>query len=170
MSISPETMRCLSLARLARLFPLIAALVLLLTSVSKLATVFFVNSATVDKEDAVLYFLTTRQVLSLAALFELVGVTVLMSTRLPQITKLACMACMASGFLAYRVIHYYVTDGMPCGCLGQLHVIVPLVTPHIASRVSLILLGFLYFSSYALLISQSPHRTTFKPAKTNRDG
>lgn len=164
---SPKTMRCLSLARFSNWFLSIAALVLLMTSVSKLATVFFVNSVALDKRDAVLYFLTTRQVLSLAALFELAGVTVLMSTRLPQITKLACVACVTSGFLAYRVMHYYVTDGVPCGCIGQLHVIVPIVTPHIASRVSLILLGFLYFSSYALLISQSAHGATSKPAKTN---
>lgn len=131
---------------------------------------FFVNSVAIDRRDPVLYFLTARQVLSLAALLELVGVAILMSAQLSQITKLACIACLASWFLAYRVMHTYVTDGMPCGCLGQLHVFVPLVTPHLASWLSLILLGFLYFSSYALLISQSAHRATPKPAKAHYDG
>lgn len=110
-SFLDKAMRCLSQARLSRGFLLITALVLLLTSVSKLATVFFANSVAIDRLDTVLYFLTTRQVLSLAAFFELISVAVLMSTKLPQIAKLSCVACVASGFLAYRVMHYYVTGG-----------------------------------------------------------
>src|SRR5437660_2143811 len=119
----------LSRERGVRYFLKSAVIILLLTAGLKLIAVFADTSVNMRRPDVVFYFLPMQQLLSIVAFCECFCCVVLLSKKVKEEGKLACIACLASAFVAYRLVHYRAVGITTCRCFGDVDFILsPLVT------------------------------------------
>lgn len=126
-----------------------SAVILLVTGAVKLISSLG-EARILQQSDPLIWFLTERQMLALAAGMELVIVVALSSERLDETSKLLTIAWLGSMFLLYRVGLWTIGFAGACSCLGNaaawLH-----VSPVAVERIMGGLLLFLLLGSYGLL-------------------
>ena len=151
-----------------RLFIISAVIILLLTSVSKLASVGSA-SAVLDERNPVVDLLTNRQLLGLAGCVELLVAGMVMIMKDPLLRQ-SFVLWIASVFLVYRMGLWHLGYGSTCFCLGVASQWVPLsmYSQDIMMRGLLAYLLVGSVLSLAWEISRTKNATHVQPGTTGK--
>jgi len=108
-----------------------------------------------DKVDAVVWFLSMRQLMMVAALAELGAVAAMVQwpktdTTIELIASCGCL------FLSYRVAGWLINASAPCGCLGNLGTL--------GDSIAKVMLGWMLLGSLALITYRSTRRRALAQA------
>ena len=134
--------------KLERPFRWSAVLLLLFTSAAKLASATG-QTPILDLPDP-LFGLPNRQLLIAVGVLEL-AVAVALLSRVAGALKHLLLLWLSTGFLAYRLAHYWINPGKPCPCLGTLTDKLPL-SPATLDAALLGLVLFLLIGSLSMLM------------------
>lgn len=141
------------------------SIILITTGILKLeaSTAAASSSAAIaylDRADDVIGFLSTRRLLMLAGILELVVVTVIVWRRKHLDETLSLIVWTGSIFLAYRIARWWLgAAGVPCGCLG-------LLARQDAELFSKIALAWMLCGGCVLLVLHHFGSTTSEPLDT----
>ena len=110
------------------------------------------HAPSLAEKDSVLWFLSTRQVVLIAANIEVLGACLILSGKRQWFWPFM-LAYMSTAFALYRAVHGLVSPELPCPCLGGELLFGRLDPARLESGMKVLLLYFL-FGSYFLLAKQ----------------
>jgi hypothetical protein len=109
------------------------------------------HTAILDHNDSLFAFLTKRQSIGIAVVFELLICGLFFFKLVSEHIIALLIFILSSIFISYRLARIIIHAPEPCACLGNITDWFPLISPKIFDYTLIGILIYLYFGSFIML-------------------